>query len=191
MLESGCQDWIAGAQEGFDVLAEQCDKIVIVGLSMGAIAAIIIASRNQKVAGLGLLSPTIKNNGSETSKVSRLSPLIDAFPFLDKWRARASSPQQFDQMVKYCRTAAPNVKCPALVLHSREDSLTAEANALEAYRMLGSREKRMVMLSGCNPALTSDLRKEDVANLIVKLAIDASYYDPEGALLKSEVLGLV
>jgi carboxylesterase len=217
MLETSWQDWVDGAQKEFDELAKECDRIFIAGLSMGAILAMIIASRNQKVAGLGMLSPTLKYDGNGASKFSVLLPLVDMFPVLGKWcywteeppyglkdprlqkmitrqlekaskgegsdyglfRTYAYSLRQLERMVKYCRTAAPHVKCPTLVLHSLEDSLTSEANAIEVYRMIGSRDKRMVLLSGCDHVLTLDLRKEDVANHILKMAIDASYYQPD------------
>ncbi|MBS2010755.1 MAG: alpha/beta fold hydrolase [Cyanobacteria bacterium SZAS TMP-1] len=218
MLGTTWQDWVEGAQKEFDELAKECDRIVVAGLSMGAILSIIIASRNKKAAGIGLLSATMKYDGNGASKYAPLLPLVDIFPFLGSWcywteqppyglkderlqkmitrqlekaskgessdyglfRTYAYSLRQLDRMVKYCRTAAPHVKCPALVLHSLEDSLTSEANAIEVYRMLGSRDKRMVLLSGCDHVLTLDLRKEDVANHILQLTIDASYYDTTG-----------
>ena len=216
MLETSWQDWVDGAQKEFDLLAEECDQIIVAGLSMGAILAIIIASRNEKAAGLGLLSATMKYDGNGASKYSVLLPLVDYFPFLGRmcywteqppyglkdprlqkmitrqlekaskgegsdyglFRTYAHSLRQLDRMVKYCRSAAPHVKCPTLVLHSLEDSLTSEANAIEVYRMIGARDKRMVLISGCDHVLTLDLRKEDVANHVMQLAIDASYYKP-------------
>jgi carboxylesterase len=217
MFNTKWQDWVAGAQKEYDLLAQECDRVIIAGLSMGAILAMIIASRNDKVAGVGLLSATLKYDGNGASKYAPLLPLVDYFPFLGRWcywteqppyglkdprlqkmitrqlekaasgessdyglfRTYACSLRELDRMVKYCRSAAPHVKCPTLVLHSLEDSLTSEANAIEVYRMIGARDKRMVLISGCDHVLTLDLRKEDVANHMLQLAIDASYYDPK------------
>src|SRR5262249_40576303 len=88
------------------------------------------------------------------------------------FRTYAHSIKELEHMAKYSRTAAPHVRCPALVLHSLEDSFTSEANAIAAYRMLGSRDKRMVLLSGCDHLITLDLRKDDVAAQVLQLAID-------------------
>jgi carboxylesterase len=224
MLATGWQDWVTAGQRAFDELAEDCDKVVIVGLSMGAILGIILASRNKKAAGLGLLSPAIKFDGKGSKQLHVVLRVMDFVPVVGKWvswieqppyglkdeklqkeiaqqleltgkteasshgtfRTYAHSMKELELMVKYCRSAAPHVRCPALVLHSLEDSFTSEANAVEAYRMIGSRDKRMVLLTGCDHMLTVDLRKDDVAKQVLQLAIDASYYEPGPTALKTE-----
>jgi carboxylesterase len=224
MLAASWQDWVSAGQKAFDELAEDCDKVVIVGLSMGAILGIILASRNEKAAGLGLLSPAIKFDGKGSRKLHTVLRIMDFVPAVGKWvswveeppfglkdenlqkeiarqleqagksersshgtfRTYAHSMKELEYMVKYCRSAAPHVRCPALVLHSLEDSFTSEANAVEAYRIIGSREKRLVLLTGCDHMLTIDLRKEDVAKQVLQLAIDATFYEPDVAAVKHE-----
>jgi carboxylesterase len=216
MLATGWQDWVNGGQQAFDQLAADCDKVVIVGLSMGAILGIVLASRNKKTTGLGLLSPAIRFDGKGSRKLHSVLRIMDFLPSVGKWiswieeppyglkdkelqkiisaqleqsgkseksdhgtfRTYAHSMKELEHMVKYSRTAAPHVRCPVLVLHSLEDSFTSEANAVEAYRMIGPHDKRMVLLSGCDHMLTIDLRKEEVANQVLQLAIDATYYEP-------------
>ncbi len=226
MLATSWQDWVRAGQEAFDQIAAQCDRVVIVGLSMGAIVGVILASRNKKATGLGLLSPAIKFDGKGSKKLDAVLRMMDYIPAMGRWvswieqppfglkdealqkeiaqqlakagrgessehgtfRTYAHSLKELEYMVKYCRSAAPHVRCPALVLHSLEDSFTSETNAVEAYRMLGSRDKRMVLLSGCDHMITVDLRKEDVANQVLQLAIDASYYEPDSVAPKAESL---
>jgi carboxylesterase len=241
MLETGWQDWVDESQKEFDQLAKECDKIVVAGRSMGAILAMIIASKSEKATGLGLLSPTLKYDCDGAKRLSLFSPVIQTFPFLRQWLYSTPDPakdptqnsaknlsygrndahlqqlfngqmelagagqekggdvsglsatycnwlRQLEHLVKYCRTAAPHVRCPALVLHSLKESLASEANAIESYRMLGSRDKRMVLLSGSDHMLALDLSKEDVANQILKLTIDASYYEHQSNFDGSKLL---
>ena len=58
------------------------------------------------------------------------------------------------------------------MVHSLEDTLTSEHNAIEIYKRLGSKDKRLIFLSGCDHVMTLDLRKEDVAQLVLDLALE-------------------
>lgn len=58
---------------------------------------------------------------------------------------------------------AHKIKCPALVIQSYEDTFTNIANATDVYREIGSQDKSMVLLTGCDHVLTLDLCKDLVA----------------------------
>jgi carboxylesterase len=192
MLVTTWQEWLDGAQTEFDSLAKQCDSIVIAGLSFAAILSMIIASRNEKAAGLGLLSPRLNFGRKGSTKSSPFSPFVRLRTFgrkADDCAPDASNAfllKQLDHLVKYCREAAPHVNCPTLVLYRLEDSLTAEADALETYRLVGARDKRLVLLSKGVPAQAAPTRQDAVANHMLKLAIDASYYQPSIGALTAE-----
>lgn len=64
------------------------------------------------------------------------------------------------------RRRAGEVTCPALIMHSVEDSLFTIRNATELYSLLGSRDKRVEFVSGCDHVMTVDLRKDYVAQRV-------------------------
>ena len=62
----------------------------------------------------------------------------------------------------------PSVRCPALLIHSVEDSLFSIRNVTVMYHELGSSKKEIALITGCDHVITVDLRKEDVARRVVR-----------------------
>ncbi len=58
------------------------------------------------------------------------------------------------------RQRALQVRCPVLILHSVEDTLFTIRNATALYGLLGSRDKSIELLTGCDHVMTIDARKE-------------------------------
>lgn len=64
LLATGWTDWAASAQSAFDALAARCDKVIVGGLSMGAVLSLYTAARNpDRVAGLALYGTTLWYDG--------------------------------------------------------------------------------------------------------------------------------
>jgi carboxylesterase len=82
------------------------------------------------------------------------------------FRTYAGSLRQMDHLVKIFRKKAKNVKCPALFIHSLQDTITTPANTFEFCGMLGSRDKTVHLIGGCDHVLTLDLRRKDVCKFI-------------------------
>jgi carboxylesterase len=77
-------------------------------------------------------------------------------------------------LVDQYRKHAHRIKCPALVMHSYEDTITSTNNATEAFLHLGSPDKSLILLTGCDHVLTLDLCKDQVAqnigNFVTRIA---------------------
>jgi carboxylesterase len=84
------------------------------------------------------------------------------------FRTYSGSLRQMTHLVKEVKKSASKVTCPALILHSLDDSLTTVNNAIDIYKMLGSKDKNVILLNGCDHVLTLDLRKNDVASFIAQ-----------------------
>ena len=52
-------DWLSGANDTAEELASDCDAIVIVGQSLGASLAIVMAARRDDVVGLAVINPLV------------------------------------------------------------------------------------------------------------------------------------
>jgi len=82
------------------------------------------------------------------------------------FRTYVGALRQLSLMVREVRRKARTVRCPALVLHSVEDTVTSARNAHEIHDLLGSRDKAIHWLTGCDHVITLDLCKRDVARLV-------------------------
>ncbi len=58
------------------------------------------------------------------------------------------------------------VKCSTLIMHSLEDTMLSTENATKIYNLLGSKEKSLLFITGCDHVMTVDLRKDEVARQV-------------------------
>src|ERR1700733_13474442 len=82
------------------------------------------------------------------------------------FRTYAGSLRQLELLVQHLRKNARKVRCPAMFVHSLEDTLATIKNTTELVSMISSQDKTLHLLSGCDHVLTLDLRKKDVANFV-------------------------
>jgi len=81
----------------------------------------------------------------------------------EQFRTYAGSLRQLQKLVKVVEKQAPKVKCPALIMQSVEDTIATKWNAETLQKWLGTKDKRIIFLEGCDHVLTMDLKKEEVA----------------------------
>ena len=65
MLRTGWDDWSSAAEAAYAELAARCDKVVVVGLSMGGTLAAWLAARHPEIAGLILVNPATEPMAQE------------------------------------------------------------------------------------------------------------------------------
>ena len=78
------RDWYGALEQAHNDLTEQCDAVIVGGISAGSMLALrLAATRPEKVHGLMLFSPTLKPNGWAIPWYFRLFSLVQ-----QKWTAR-------------------------------------------------------------------------------------------------------
>ncbi len=82
------------------------------------------------------------------------------------FRTYAETMHQVYLLEDKARRAAAQLRCPALLIHSVEDTMLDVENATTLYGLLGSREKAVTLLAGCDHVMTVDLQKELVAERV-------------------------
>jgi carboxylesterase len=169
-------DWLASAQDGYDLLRGACDRIVLLGVSMGGLLAVLLAV-DQPPAGLVLMSTPITLLQSPLRRW--LKPLSGIVPFV-----RKGPPDWFDQsagaeriaypaystraaaevqdLLPRARAALAQVAVPTLVVHSRDDAFVLPANAELLLAELGAKDKRLLMIEGSNHLVTLDAARQQV-----------------------------
>lgn len=77
LLHTGWPDWYASVEQAYQRVREKHDIVFVAGLSMGAVLAMHLAAHHPgEIAGLGLLSTTLKYDGWSIPRLSFLLPLF-------------------------------------------------------------------------------------------------------------------
>jgi len=79
------------------------------------------------------------------------------------FRTYVETLRQMEMLEAHVRRVAPRIQCPVFLLHSVEDTMLSVDNATTMYGLLGSSDKSIRFIAGCDHVMTVDLRKDDVA----------------------------
>lgn len=165
--------WQQDVETAFKKLLNKCEKVIIIGLSMGSLLALELAAKYQvQVSGLILLSPALHFTLSITKYTPELSKYIKRFPeinllrfsdprialkhkhyywfpsapFLHYWQRT----QNFDAVLK-------NVSQPTLIIHSKKDKIAAASGAEYIYKTISSPDKKIIWLKKSGHELLLDV----------------------------------
>ena len=192
------REWYDSASAGADALAAATPRIVVIGLSMGALLAMRLAiERPVAVAGLVLLSPAIALRrrparwlsvplrllGAADARSAPLRGALARIVFSKRGSdiadrdVRAHHPGYHQvplrallnllALQRVARRDAPLVAQPALIIHALQDHTCPVAAAQALYERLGSREKRLVLLSESFHVVTVDCERQRVLDEII------------------------
>ncbi len=81
------------------------------------------------------------------------------------FRTYVGSLHQMHKLIKVVLQNAHQASCPTLLIHSLEDTMLSAANATKIYAALGSQQKNITLINGCDHVMTVDLRKDEIARL--------------------------
>lgn len=165
MRRSRFHDWYLSALDGWHLLRDHCRHIVVAGMSMGGTTALLLAAR-QPVAGVVSMSAPIHMPPDPRLRILRLYALVR--PFLPKpWWDESQRASRYNvtptralyelrEYVRKTERVLPQVKAPALLMHSRTDDTVAPDNVERIYNGLGSEQKEMVWWEEAGHVMTED-----------------------------------
>lgn len=168
------QNWIDSVREGYERLAEEKEKVFVVGYSMGAALTLNLAIEKE-LPGIVLYAPIIKHK----RWTIYLTPLVAPFrEFEEKERfyRNDGGPQSFYGYSVYPMKAAAEVvkltwrvrmklgqvTCPTLIMHSKADNTVPYENGQYVYDWISSEDKRLLSFKTSAHALMADSDKEIV-----------------------------
>jgi carboxylesterase len=171
-------EWAAHVGSAYDALSSVCSRVVVGGLSMGALLSLNLAAGHPEVPALALYAPAIR----VTNWLIYLAPLMKHFiPVWSKsgtsdlgdpdaelrlWHYRGypvAAAHELMKLMRHVRRQLPRVTCPAVVFHAAQDKHIREPDLRREYERLGSRDRQFVVLSESGHALTVDLEWRSVA----------------------------
>jgi carboxylesterase len=157
------RDWVASAEGAIDELRGRCDRVWIIGLSLGGLIGLYLAAR-QRIDGVIALAPPIFT----LDKRVRFARFIWPFkPYSAKDVANLHDPQalaghadyplnptravaQLNELMRRTRHDLRSINVPVLVIQSRQDQVVSPAGPdyiLERVRST-AKEKRLLDRGG-------------------------------------------
>jgi carboxylesterase len=154
------QDWYASAEHGLQTLSQTCDRVIVGGLSTGAVLALLLAARHpRKVAGLALYSPTLWLNGRHIPWYAHLFRLVTVRAFANLFRFPA--PLEFgikDQRLReFIKRALASPDAPSVPFS------TPGVAVLERRRLVDALLPHVAAIDA--PVLILHPREDDYAHL--------------------------
>lgn len=160
LLATGWRDWAQSVLHELDRMRGICDRIILGGLSMGAVLAIHAAAERPDVAGLALYAPTLRYDGWS----------IPRYAFLLKWLIHTPLgrayrfPEREPYGIKHKRTRQTIIEAMASGDASKAGLDGTPAQALEQLWLLVAATRRRMPAVTC-PALLVHAREDDIAGL--------------------------
>ncbi len=127
------QDWVAAAEESYQRLRQTCQKVYLLGESMGALVALYLAAEHREAEGVIASAPAIRLQISPVQKA--LLPVMSLFvPAVPKggldadshWQGYPVNPlkgvRQLFLFQKEVERRLPEIVQPVLVLMGRHDT---------------------------------------------------------------------
>ncbi|CAB3658206.1 Thermostable monoacylglycerol lipase [Achromobacter mucicolens] len=177
---AGWMDWLASVRRGADTLASRTDRVVVGGISTGAVLALALAQeRPFHVAGVLALSPVLRHDGRAGPRGASTALLLLVLRVLGIARHRALPGRlrraglpgtpwgALGQMRKLAAAVLRRmdmVRAPCLVIHARHDDVATVSGAFEIAKtarnanvhlqLLADREHVITMGRGCGDVVS-------------------------------------
>lgn len=179
MIPTRWEDWYRTTTEAYVQLAQTCDAIFPIGLSLGGMLALHLAA-HRKISGVVTVSSPSSVNDWRLLPFKILSPLFRFIPTVKKnlkhsdahdpnlnmWHLRymehptAAATSMIRDFFPHVMTDLRDVHAPALLLQARGDRVVPRESMQTLYDHLGSSEKEMVWLERGGHQALEDLDRE-------------------------------
>jgi len=172
------RDWYTSALDGYHLLRQNCERVFVIGLSMGGTLALRLAVELPTAGIVTLNMPTYLyyQRAGWRARFAGLYGML--FPFIVKENASsvdytAGYPvfptlavQQFFNLMKETDALLPRITAPVLLVHSRADDFIPPENMPYAYSRLTSAPREMLWLERSEHVVT---RSGEMSTLLARL----------------------
>lgn len=179
MALTTAQDWIDSVDEALAHLRQHCKQVFMAGLSMGGTLTLYTAAKHADViAGAVPINAVVQNGNAGMAGLAfdRSMPATvpgigsDVKDSASKELAYAEVPvpavQQVYALAAVTQDLLPVIKCPVLVIQSREDHVVAPANGPRIVSGLGSKQVELLWLENSYHVATIDHDKDLIGQRI-------------------------
>ncbi|MFJ8001662.1 alpha/beta hydrolase [Streptomyces sp. NPDC096310] len=169
MRLTGWQDWYAEVDRALRELLERCERVFVLGLSMGgALALRLAALHGRAVSGVVVVNPGIKVHGAAAHALPVLRHLVATTKGLTSDIAKEGNTEVgYDRVPLHCAHSLrnffrlvdgelPRVNQPLLLLHSAVDHVVPPADSARILGRVSSTDVREVLLEQSYHVATLD-----------------------------------
>ncbi len=175
------QDWYEDAENALLDLLTECEKVVLVGLSMGGLVALDLAAHYKKdVAGIVSVAAALKFADPLAALTPVLAAVVPSWPspsaYHDKTLEAQNNknypkfpPKAFVELYEYAQEMENRlsfVKAPALILHSKVDQVVHPKAASIIHAKIQSKSKKLVWFEKSGHEMFLDMESAQVLKAV-------------------------
>lgn len=181
MEKASHKDWINSVIDGYNTLKEKCDRIYVMGLSMGGVLSLILSGSHQVDKVIAISTP-IKIQ----DKLAKFTPLFKYFKRYKPWSSNSTtgsygrslgydkiplkSVPELLKLMKTAKKALDSIKCPILIIQPEGDKYVKLSSVDIIYNNVGSSSKDILWLKNsphsCTLGPERDLIHERIYDFI-------------------------
>jgi carboxylesterase len=181
MIRSNYADWTASVEDGYQLLRCLSDRIILVGLSMGGVLTLLMATRLDVIGAVAMSTPYKLPDDPRLRHIDLIAKTIPFVPkssaapgadWFDKdaWKDHTSYPQnptrsigQLNKLLAEMRAALPQLQVPVLLIHSRDDDYVLPQNMeLIFSNLVNAADKTKLYVTGSSHVITRDAARQQV-----------------------------
>jgi len=185
LLNIRWEQWLHCSLQSYDAIRKECDKIFVIGLSLGGLLALQLASKRNDIAKLFLLSPAISPLPLFKIYKYFLSPVLSflGVKYYLKIAGDVKDPAKYEiaykrvalngiaeswDCIQETRRILPSVKIDTIIFQSKVDHTTAPKGAKMLLKSLGSKNKELIWLHNSYHVIPQDFNGAEVLERIFK-----------------------
>ncbi|MFH1694500.1 MAG: alpha/beta fold hydrolase [Patescibacteria group bacterium] len=185
LIDVKWEDWLAGAREAYDFLAETTENIVVGGMSMGANLALMLATEKPVLGVIPMGTPiffrfhflgliyawSLRNKKELRNKKYRKKDVYIAHKKVHYLQYPPQSAYEAIDSRKPVKRILKDIKDPILVMHSITDNVIHPFSAQYVYMKVASKDKKISLIRDSYHSFTTDMHS-DKANKIIGAFLD-------------------
>ncbi len=177
MLPLGWPEWTAAVQRELRLLKQRCDAVFLIGHSLGGALCLHTAAHEEVAGVVSMCAPLHMQpwTRSVVDVAKRVTPLVPTLREdvhdpdarrkytrdVYRWTPMAPVASMLEHLPQL-RRELPQVTVPVLVMAALHDHVVPVRDGREIYRLLGSKEKHLVILHHSYHVIMKDHDREEV-----------------------------
>jgi len=172
------RDWTRAVESAYVQLAAPCERVFVLGESMGALLALFLASEHPEIVGIVCYAPALL-----TARMWQARALAPFVPYVKKpmrapsdadarWKGYTVNPLraavQLNELQREVRRRLPRIQQPILVVQGRLDQAIDPRSGQVLLAEIGSRDKALHWLEHSTHCVILDCEWERAAELTVE-----------------------
>jgi carboxylesterase len=181
MATTGWRDWLGSAAEPAMDILEGGDTLHLVGLSMGGIISLLLATSLDAASVTTINAPLLVRDRRSylaglyrgSKRIEHAEPPVAAPPEMRKYQQQYNgtplgTAAELADLIRAARRSLSKVTCPALIIQSKTDETVRPKSATIIYDGLGSADKGIVWLECSRHVAVVDVEREAIAASILE-----------------------